>query len=151
MAAPMLGGEQGIWFGSDHPYQLRLEPGELLMELRDRSIDGGIHNRAHVLHFKATGSTAERIDPVALQPQDFVDEWLTRPWPEMESRSAASGGDKLKKWHEFLAGDFVAGEFQLVQRCREQTGQWQVGIDLDWIKGKGTAGRSQALLFGPAV
>ena len=44
MAAPILGGEHGIWFGSDNPYQLRLEPDELLMELRDRSIDGGIHN-----------------------------------------------------------------------------------------------------------
>lgn len=58
-AAPILGGEQGVWFGANNPYQLRLEPEELLMEVRDRSIDGGIHNRAHVLHFKATGSIAE--------------------------------------------------------------------------------------------
>jgi hypothetical protein len=112
------------------------------MEVRDRSIDGGIHNRAHVLHFKATGSTAERVDPVALQPQDFADEWLTRPWAEMESRSAESGRDKLKKWHEFLAGDFVAGEFHFVQQCREQADQWQVAIDLGWIKGKELTGIS---------
>ena len=24
---------------------------------------------------------------MALQPQDFAEEWLTRPWSEMESRS----------------------------------------------------------------
>jgi hypothetical protein len=54
----------------------------------------------------------------------------------MESRSAESGRDKLKKWHEFLAGDFVAGEFHFVQQCREQADQWQVAIDLGWIKGK---------------
>lgn len=135
-AVPILNAEQRIWFGANSPYQLRLEPEELLMEVRDSSIDGGIHNRAHVLHFKAPGLTIERVDPVALQPQDFVDEWLTRPWSEMESRSADTRRDKLKKWHEFLAGGFVAGEFQFVQQCREQADQWQVGIDLRWIKGK---------------
>lgn len=31
MAAPILGGEHGIWFGADNHYQLRLEPDELLM------------------------------------------------------------------------------------------------------------------------
>lgn len=134
-AAPVLGGEHGIWFGDYNPYQIRLDPDELLMELRDRSIDDGIHNRAHVLHFKAPGLTAERIDPVALQPRDFVDEWLTRPWSEMESRSAEGERDKLGRWHEFLAGDFVAGKFQFVQQCRERAGQWQVGIDLNCING----------------
>jgi hypothetical protein len=135
-AVPILGREQGIWFGANNPYQVRLDPDELLLEVRDRSIDGGIHNRAHVLHFKAAGPAAERIDPVALQPQDFVDEWLIRQWSEMESRSAEDGRDKLKKWHEFLAGDFVAGELQFAQQCRDKSDQWQVGIDLDWIKGK---------------
>ena len=71
-----------------------------------------------------------------MQPQDFVDEWLTRPWPEMVSRSAGSGHEKLKKWHEFLAGDFLAGEFEFVQQCQEQADQRQVAVDLHWIKGK---------------
>src|SRR5205807_6030565 len=52
--------------------------GRLLMELRDRRIDVGVHSRAHVLHYDLRGAP-ERINPVALQPQDFVDEWLTRP------------------------------------------------------------------------
>jgi hypothetical protein len=108
------------------------------MEVRDRSIDGDIHNRAHVLRYRAVASVVERVDPVALQPRDFADEWLTRPWTEMESRSAGAGRGKLKAWHEFLAGDFVAGEFTIVQACKEKPGLWQVGIDLDWIKGKET-------------
>src|SRR6266404_932106 len=47
-AAPILSGEQGIWFGAYDPFQIRLEPDELLMEVRDRSIDSGVHNRAYV-------------------------------------------------------------------------------------------------------
>jgi hypothetical protein len=135
-AMPILSREQGIWFGGYDPYQVRLEPDELLLEVRDRSIDSGIHNRAHVLHFNAAHGPAERIDPVALQPQDFVDEWLTSPWSEMESRSAEDGRDKFKKWYDFLAGDFIAGDFTMAQACKEKPGQWQVGINLDWIKGK---------------
>jgi hypothetical protein len=54
----------------------------------------------------------------------------------MESRSAPGVGEKLKKWHEFISGDFVAGDFTIVQACLEKSGHWQVGVDLDWIKGK---------------
>jgi hypothetical protein len=135
-AVQKLGGEHGIWFGVDRPYQIRLEPDDLLMELWDRSVDNAIHSRAHVLHFKATSSKAERVDPVALQPHDFVDEWLTRPWAEMESRSAASGNAELKKWHQFLSGDFVSGDFLFVQQCREETDEWQIAVGMRWINGK---------------
>jgi hypothetical protein len=135
-AVPILSGEHTIWFGSDYPYQVRLDPGELLMEIRAGSIDGGIHNRAHVLHFKIDGSTVERVDPVALQPQDFVDEWLTRPWSEMESRSSTDASGKMQKWHEFFAGESTFGEFQFVQACEAKAGQWQVGIDMQTVKGK---------------
>ncbi len=133
VAMPVLSGEHGIWFGAEHPYQLRLEGDDLLLEIRDRSIDAGIHNRAHVLHYRVSDSSADRIDPVALQPQDFVDEWLTRPWTEMASRSAERDG--LKKWHDFFYGDFVAGEFSVVQQCADPE-KWLVGVDLSDSGGK---------------
>jgi hypothetical protein len=132
---PILAGEHEIWLGEEDAYQVRLDPDELLMQVRARSIDTGIHNRLHVLHFNAAKTTAERVDPVALQPQDFVDEWITRPWSEMESRSVRSGRERLEKWHEFLGGGFAAVEFTMVQACREKSGHWQVGVDLYWIKG----------------
>jgi hypothetical protein len=135
-AVPILSGEHGIWFGAEHPYQVRLELNDLLMEIRDRSIDPVIHNRAHILHYKVEDTAVTRIDPVALQPQDFVDEWLNQPWEVMESRSAAAEDGKLKLWHEFLSGDFVGGEFSLVQACSNEPGQWQVGVDMSFIRGK---------------
>jgi hypothetical protein len=60
----------------------------------------------------------------------------TRPWSGIESRSAESELEKLKKWHGFLGGDFVAGQFTIVQPCTATPGQWQVGVGLDWIQGK---------------
>src|SRR5207244_12912609 len=133
MAVPILRGEHGIWFGADNAYQLRIEPDELLIEVRDRSIDTGIHNRAHVLHYNTVHSPVDRLDPVALQPQDFVDEWLTRPWAEMESRSASSGPEKLERWHK-LGSRF--GEFSFVQSCSERPDHWQVGLDVDYLGDK---------------
>jgi len=56
-AAPILGGNHGIWFGADNPYQLRLESDYLLMEVCDRSIDG-IHNR---LMFSIFGHQVPRL------------------------------------------------------------------------------------------
>jgi len=54
----------------------------------------------------------------------------------MESRSAEGEREKLRKWHQFLAGDFVAGEFTVVQECIEGRDEWQIGVNLNSIKGK---------------
>ncbi len=136
-ARRIFGGRHGIFLAHDKAWQVRLEPDDVLMEIRARSIDSALHDRAHVLHFKVTGSSVERIDPVALQPRDFVDEWLTRGWAEMESRSAKSKGGDLKKWHEFLGSSFfVGGDFQFVQPCLDPPDETQVAVDLGWIQGK---------------
>jgi hypothetical protein len=123
-----LSGDREI---KDWDYEVRLTPDELLIELQGRSIDAGILIRTHELRYD---SKSRRIDPVALLPQDFVDEWLTRPWAEMESRSVGSSREKLKQWHEFL-GD-GAGEFSLVQACTERRSQWQIGVELYWVHDK---------------
>jgi len=130
-AAPLLSGSETI---HDWDYQVRLGPDELLLEFTGQMIDTDYLERTHVLHFNATGAAAHRIDPVALQPQDFVDEWVTKPWTEMESRS----GD-LKKWHDFLAGgpdEYVGGTFDFVQPCQDKPGQWQIGVSFESLKGK---------------
>jgi hypothetical protein len=136
-AESILSGEHGLRLGDYHPAKVRLEPGEALMEMGDRSIDSGILVRPHVLHFQAKAdSPVQRIDPVALLPEDFVDEWMTRPWQEMESRSDEAGRSKLEQWHQFLGGGFVAGDYTLVQPCQFVIGQWQIAVDLSFLKGE---------------
>src|SRR5579871_986340 len=114
-AVPVLGGEHGMYLDDD--LHIRLNPDELLIELSDRSIDSDILIRKHVLHYRIGDCSAERIDPVALLPQDFVDEWLSRTWAEMESRSAEDNRELLQKWHNFLSAS--EGHFTLVQECAE--------------------------------
>jgi hypothetical protein len=70
----------------------------------------------------------KRIDPVALQPRDFVHEWLREPWQEMKSRS--SNSDTLAKWHKLLGG---SGDYEFVQPCINRPGFIQVGVGIDFI------------------
>src|SRR5262249_40734200 len=84
--------------------EVRLAPDDLILEFRDASIDVDVHNRTHILHYRIGPESVERVDPVALQPRDFVDEWITRPWAEMQSRSAESGRDNVAKWHKLEVG-----------------------------------------------
>jgi hypothetical protein len=71
----------------------------------------------------------QRIDPAALQPQDFVHEWLIRPWTEMQPRSA----DGIEKWHKFLHADDVSGGYDFAQPCSDRTGVTQIGVAFDSI------------------
>jgi hypothetical protein len=66
---------------------------------------------------------------VALQPQDFVHEWLLRPWSEMQPRSS----DSVAKWHKFFYADYVSGEYELVQPCRERPAITQIGVGIGYI------------------
>ncbi|HLN00048.1 MAG TPA: hypothetical protein VK335_12240 [Bryobacteraceae bacterium] len=111
-------------FVIDEDVHVKITPDELLLELTAEAMEGGFR-RTYVMHYRISAGT-ERIDPVALQPQDFVHEWLTRSWSEMQSRSSAS----VAKWHKFLHADYVGGEYAFVQPCKERPGITQVGVGM---------------------
>lgn len=133
-ATILQSGDQGIYYCDD--WNVRLRPDDFLLEFPGYSIDTGILIRTHVLHYRVGKDGAVRTDPVALKPQDFVDEWLTIPWNEMVSRSSASDLKQLEKWHGVLHSDTVLGDFRFVQPCAEKPGQWLVAVDLHWVASK---------------
>jgi hypothetical protein len=117
-------------FFIDENLNVKLTPQDLLVELNDEAMFPG-YRRTYVLHYSIGSQGVERTDPVALQPQDFVHEWLTRPWEEMQSRSGAS--DTLAKWHKLVGG---SGDYQFVQPCINRPGFIQVDVDFDSIGGR---------------
>jgi hypothetical protein len=122
-AEPVLSESHGYTLFDEHA---KLMPEELLLELTARAMEIG-WRRTYVMHYSLGSDSVQRIDPVALQPQDFVHEWMIRPWDEMRSRSA----DSLEKWHKFL--DPVSGEYEFVQPCAERPAVTQIGVALDSI------------------
>jgi hypothetical protein len=97
---------------------------DVLIEFTRRSIDGGTHNREGIRHYLIDGNHVRRVDPVALSPRDFVDEWLTRRWNE----SARWSAPDLRQWHRKLHADFVAGEFAAPTMHCQTPDLWQVAL-----------------------
>jgi hypothetical protein len=126
LAAPILSERHSY---ADLEAHVKLTPEQLLLELPAEALEGGFR-RTYVTHYSFGSDSVQRIDPVALQPQDFVHEWLIRPWSEMESRSS----NGLEKWHKFLHADDGLGGYELVQPCAERPGVTQIGVALGGIR-----------------
>ncbi len=113
----------------DIPIQGSIGRKDALIEFSTGSIDTDLGSRPSIWHYKLHGDTAERIDPIALNPGDFVEEWLTTPWSQIRWRTQAANRLALKRLHGRLQ-DYVFAEFTgPALRCQQDLGLWQVGLD----------------------
>ena len=116
----LLSGEHGFWFEEDAFF---LAPDELLVEVVDTGID--TERRTFTLRYSfADGS--KRVEPFALQPQDFAQEWLTRPWSEIEPLSAPA----TEKWHAVLHAAFILADYTNVIACASKPDRWMIGFNI---------------------
>ena len=99
-------------------------PVDVLIEFTERSIGEGV--REAIRHFLINGDQVRRVDPVALSPRDFVDEWLTRDWKESAAWSASPA---LGQWHGRLHRDWVGGEFSNTTMHCQSPDLWQVTFE----------------------
>ncbi len=99
-------------------------PVDVLIEFTQRSIDMPVHNREAIRHFLIYGDQVQRVDPVALSPHDFVDEWLTSAWNESSAWSASA---ILQPWHRKLHADDAAAEFDVTRHCQDPD-RWEVSF-----------------------
>jgi hypothetical protein len=128
-ASELLLRNQHGFYLNDGP-EFVLKPDELIIEFLDSSVDLGVHNRTNIQRY-TFGAAVQRLDPVAFQPQDFAEEWLTRGWNEMDSRSAA----ETKEWHERLSNDYVRGEYSGVIPCTSQS-RWLIALEIERVGDK---------------
>jgi hypothetical protein len=101
-------------------------PVDVLIEFTGGSIDATVGNREVIRHYLIAGDQVRRVDPVALSPRDFVDEWLTRDWNESTTWSASS---MLRQWHRKLHADRVGGEFSDATMHCQTPDLWQVSFE----------------------
>jgi len=121
----LLDKSQCAYLGThDVPVQGSVGRKDALIEYTVGSIDLGVFIREAVLHYSLTPDKAERIDPIALSPRDFVEEWLAEPWEQSRLRAQPSAIAVLRKAHQDTGRD----EFiQPTRRC-QTPGLWQVGL-----------------------
>jgi len=117
-------------FVADYPpIQGSVGPSDVLIEYTVGSIDGGVHSRREIRHYVVNEDKIERVDPIALSPRDFVDEWVHHPWAESSRWSEPGVRAALRTWHEKRKGPLVFGEFAYpTLHCAQKPDLWQVGI-----------------------
>ena len=95
--------------------------------LEDRDLPAG-STRTHILQYQISAERPARIQPVALQPREFVDEWLERPWKEAIDWTAPAVRASLEKVHQELGG-VIYGAYRSAAPCGEA--RWEVAVDLE--------------------
>jgi hypothetical protein len=85
--------------------QGRISNTDAFVEYWVASLDAGLHSRKEVRHYRIAQNAVERVDPIALIPHDFVEQWISR--------------------HT----SYKYGEFSLpTLRCKGSPDRWQVGF-----------------------
>ena len=87
----------------------------------------------HLVYRISNGDKVERIAPVALNPSDFVEEWLAQNRADAE-RLLDPQADRTarERARSAPASDFVLGDFDgPARRCRTEPSAWQVGFALN--------------------
>ena len=130
--ALLLDGQRQAWLGKyDVPIMGSVSLDDALIEFTVGSIDVDVHNRQAVFHYRVDGKKVTRIDPVALNPRDFVDEWLVRDWTDSVIWSDERSRPALRAAHEKFHSGHVIGSFaEDTFRCRDRTDEWQVELAL---------------------
>ena len=86
-----------------------------------------------IARYQIIGDKTKRMQPLALTPADFLDEWVQLDWNEAAHSSSQSS--ELPKWHSMLnalANDST--EIEFVQACGEPgtaDKAWLVGLWID--------------------
>lgn len=132
--AAILNRNDELYTGTDFIAAARLTGHDLLVQFDGKSIDSGVLIRSHVLHYAiGQGDALRRILPIALNPSDFAEEWLTSPWTEA-SHWLAPKADKegLAHLHARAYNHNLFGEFdQPPRQCRRDPSLWQVSFAAD--------------------
>ena len=125
----LLDGRESAFLGAHEPPILgSVGSADLLVEFNVGSLDSDVHNRPAVRHFAINGDTVQRIDPIALTPRDFVEEWIEQEPSERAMWADPRARASLARWRKPSDDSGYWGEFIGTRRCIKSTDLWQVGI-----------------------
>jgi hypothetical protein len=85
----------------DGDFRILLEKDSFTLDFTDWSITPSFA-RTHVLKYAVGHDTARRIEPVAPNPEGFVEEWMASPWSVARDWSDSAQRSSLAVWHKKL-------------------------------------------------
>jgi hypothetical protein len=139
----LLSRQEEIYVGRGESFKLSVSgDGFQISQWGSQSLDADILTRVHVHKFTVAGSQVSRVRPLALLPQDFLDEWVELPWEEASHWVASTNPSSLQGWQSRLKQNHSGNtrfttEYDFVQPC-PPTGDlsaWQIGLLLRYKGG----------------
>jgi len=107
-------------------FQLRLEVG---------TVESDIMTRVGIFRYRVVGGQVERIQPVANNGRDFVDQWLQVPWSEAVKWSDSTFATSLQKehdtvyeWSKTTTGDSPSLSYGPVVGCSDRKDHFQMTL-----------------------
>jgi hypothetical protein len=116
--------------GNDPPIEGSIGKEQALVEFRVPSLDAGVHSYEEIRHYGLNPAKVQRVDPIALGPRAFTEEWLKADWQQSEAWSEAPNPQLLRDWHQRLHASFLVGEFGDTTKCSARPDSWQVALRL---------------------
>ncbi len=124
------------------------------IRLQTAMIDPEISRRIGIYRYRDSGAAIERVQPIANNARDFVDEWLASPWEESARWSAPENLEALKTTHtKIQPGQSANAEhsplpnYGPVRSCSDAGTHFQVELDAAWIDSKGKATPDKSTYF----
>lgn len=110
-------GKGSIYLGHESDLSLRAGRGSVEIRHDGASLDPDILIRRHVRRYSVAGESVRRVQPVAENVRDFVDEWIASPW--VEAKDWSGSDPALPRLHAQLhAGrSELVGEFASIRAC----------------------------------
>jgi len=107
---------------------------ELRVEVGMRDMD--VMTRTGIFRYRIDGDRVTRVQPVAMNGRDFVDQWLQSKWPEASAWSDPAALPALEHAHQQLLAlldaknDPASATFGPVRGCSDARDAYQVQLDL---------------------
>jgi hypothetical protein len=118
--------------GFDPPFRLEVQDDWFAVtEGKQRVLGRGPGVR--ILRYAIDNNKIRRIAPLAVYPEDFLDEWARLSWDDARQWVTESSEGSLKKWHTKLT-NVDSSEIELVRHCSgngDSDGTWLIELAVD--------------------
>jgi hypothetical protein len=118
------------------PFRLQVEEDWFaLTRGKERKLDG--EPGVSIERYQISGDQISRLQPLALKPEDFLDEWVRLGGDEAAHWTNRSEDGDLQKWHSRLNTlAYDSTEIEFIQPCPEQPSADKVWLAGLWIDQK---------------
>jgi hypothetical protein len=120
--------------GFDPPFRLEVQDDWFAVTEGKRRVLGG-GTGVRILRYAVDANKIRRIAPLAVYPEDFLDEWAQLSWDEARQWVIESSEGSLKKWHTKLSNiGKDSSEIESMRHCSgsgDSEGTWLIDLAVD--------------------